>query len=138
MTLRLALVLTPSLLLLAGCATSREATASATASPEQAQRQPSALAGTWEGQVELPGQPLAFVARLAADGTGTTDVPQQGAHGLPLKVTREEGAEFELLNEIPGADAVLVGRREGDTLRGTFSQRGYSFPFTLKRATAAQ
>lgn len=141
MSLRSVPALASALFLVAGCTASRQNAEPATAaqtrqtpqSTEQNTEQRTALAGTWEGQIEIPGQPLGFVARIGEDGTGSVDVPVQNALGMPLQVTREDGDAFEMLNKVPGADAVLVGRREGDTLRGTFTQRGYSFPFTLKR-----
>lgn len=93
----------------------------------------SQLTGTWRGAIALPNGALQFIARVAEDGSGSVDVPQQGAKDLPLRVVRSEGNAFEWVTEIPGADAVLTGTREGDELRGTFSQRGLSFPFELKR-----
>lgn len=93
------------------------------------------LTGTWKGAVTLPNGALTFVAHIAEDGTGTVDVPAQNARGLPLRVLRSEGDDFEMVSEVPGAPATLAGRREGERLRGTFSQRGHSFPFELRKET---
>ncbi len=134
---RLFLCLT--LLASAGCASTPGASEAARApqSPEATTAKPTALAGAWEGHIELPNGNLGFLAQVGEDGTGTVDIPAQGAKGLPLSVVREEGEEVELLNEVPGANVVFKGRREGDAVRGTFTQRGNSFPFVLVRKGAA-
>ena len=123
-----------SMLVATGCA-STDAAKADTATTDTAQK-PTALVGTWEGHIELPNQKLGFLAHIGEDGKGTVDIPDQGAKGLPLSVVREEGEEVELFNEVPGANVVFKGRREGDTMRGSFTQRGHSFPFVLVRTGA--
>ena len=121
-----------SALVATGCASTNAAKADAAKATDTAQK-PTALVGTWEGHIELPNGKLGFLAHIGEDGKGTVDIPDQGAQGLALSVVREEGEEVELFNEVPGANVVFKGRREGDTMRGSFTQRGHSFPFVLVR-----
>lgn len=118
------LVFMTSALIALGCATTP---------PAGPPRPDTQLAGTWSGAVALPTGALLFTARIGEDGAGTIDVPQQYAKDLPLRVLRSEGSAFEMSCDVPGAPAVLTGKHEGNVLRGTFAQRGYEFPFELRR-----
>ena len=45
------------------------------------------VVGHWEGQIDIPGQPITVKVDLAindSDWRGTIDIPTQGAKGLPL------------------------------------------------------
>jgi dipeptidyl aminopeptidase/acylaminoacyl peptidase len=108
----------------------------APAAPAQAD-----LAGVWNGKIALPNAELQIRVNItAADGgwTGTIDIPQQGATGLPLVNFRvEDGrAKFDL-DTGPGGIATFDGALDGDKISGSFGQAGMSFPFTLERAREA-
>ena len=94
------------------------------------------LEGHWEGTIEIPGNPLGVLIDLHYDAgawSGSCDIPQQGAKGLPLGDIRVEATKvaFTLLN-VPGNPAFDGELREGE-IRGTFAQAGMSFPFSLGR-----
>ena len=56
------------------------------------------VVGHWEGQIDIPGQPITVKVDLAindSDWSGTIDIPTQGAKGLPLSdihVVEEDGS----------------------------------------------
>ncbi len=97
------------------------------------------LAGTWRGEIQIPGSPLGVVVKLSAgsDGAfaGTIDIPQQGATALPLTNMTQNGASVGFtISGIPGNPTFsgTVGDG-GSAITGTFTQGGASFPFALKR-----
>lgn len=98
--------------------------------------------GRWAGTLVAGPQQLEIVYHIAAaeDGslTGTMDVPTQGAIGIPLTtVTFDDGA-LNMTFAVPGGGA-YEGRLDesGDTLAGTFTQAGQSFPMNLERQEGA-
>ncbi len=92
--------------------------------------------GHWEGSIETPGTALTVQIDLRyAKGywSGTADIPQQGAKGLPLAGIRPAGDEIEFgLADIPGNPAFKGKLAEGE-IRGQFTQGGQSFAFSLRR-----
>ena len=50
----------------------------APAAPQEA----AALAGVWEGRINVAGQSIRVVFRVAEDGSTTMDSPDQGAFGI--------------------------------------------------------
>lgn len=97
-------------------------------------------AGHWQGQVEIPGQPLGVNIHLEAadDGwRGTIDIPAQGARNIPLGGVAVEGSAVRFaIAGVPG-NPTFEGTVAGDGVTGTFSQGGATFPFTLERSAAA-
>ncbi len=100
----------------------------------------SRVTGHWEGQIEIPGQPIAVKIDLASNNnewTGTIDIPTQGANDLPLSaihVVEEDGSvhvKFSIL-DIPG-NPTFDGKLQDGAIRGTFSQGGATFGFQLSR-----
>ena len=98
------------------------------------------VAGHWEGQIEIPGQPISVKIDLTInDGTwsGTIDIPAQGAKGLPLsdiRVVEEDGSmnvKFSIRG-IPGKPT-FEGKLQDGAISGTFSQGGATFGFRLSR-----
>ena len=98
------------------------------------------VAGHWEGQIEIPGQPIPVKIDLAInDGTwsGTIDIPAQGAKDLPLsdiRVVEEDGSmnvKFSIRG-IPG-NPTFEGKLQDGAISGTFSQGGATFGFRLSR-----
>lgn len=96
------------------------------------------LSGTWEGVIDIPGQPLEITFRfLGSDDSivGTADIPAQGAFELAL-------ADIELLDgtvrfafaDIP-ADVYVTFSEDGTWLEGRFGQAGMEFPIRLQRET---
>lgn len=97
-----------------------------------------AIEGRWEGAIFVLGTELGIAVDLAtADGgwTGTMDIPQQGAAGVPLRNVRHEAPRvyFELMGS-PGL-ATFDGTLEGETIEGAFEQAGISGTFRLRHVT---
>lgn len=98
--------------------------------------------GRWEGAIQLPNLELKIRVELKPAGegwSGSLDIPQQGASGLPLQNIRfaPPSVRFEF-DTGPGGVAVFDGTLEGNRISGNFLQAGMSFPFRLERAAAAQ
>ena len=93
-------------------------------------------AGAWQGQIEIPGQPLDVSVTLdpgPQGWNGAIDIPAQGAQGMPLEdVTVDGEAVSFAIAGVPGAPA-FTATIDGDEMTGTFAQSGQEFPFTLTR-----
>ncbi len=98
------------------------------------------VTGHWEGQIEIPGQPIIVKIDLTTNDnewTGTIDIPTQGANDLPLsdiQVVEEDGSvqvKFSIRG-IPG-NPTFDGKLQDSTISGTFSQGGATFGFRLSR-----
>lgn len=98
----------------------------------------SPMVGRWTGMISVAGQELGIVATFAeADGalSGSIDIPQQGAMGLPLDdmVYAHPQIDFSMLPS--PQTATFSGQMiDTDTITGTFSQAGYEGTFDLARA----
>lgn len=98
------------------------------------------VTGHWEGQIEIPGQPIAVKIDLASNDnewTGTIDIPTQGANDLPLSdihvVKKDDGVHVKFsIRNIPG-NPTFDGKLQDGAIRGTFSQGGATFGFRLSR-----
>lgn len=100
-----------------------------------------ALAGEWAGTLQAGLQRLRLVFQLqAADAGGWTGVVisvDQGNARIPIgSVTCGDG---QVAMDIPMAGARFTGAlgADGRSIRGTWSQGGYSFPLELARGAAA-
>ena len=98
-----------------------------------------AFAGPWHGKVTLPGSDLEIRVHLTppaeagGDWTGSIDIPQQGASGLPLGGITVAGDSISFaIAGVPG-EPTFHGKRDGDTIEGDFSQHGMTFSFLLER-----
>lgn len=96
--------------------------------------------GHWEGQINLPGATLVVRVDLAKGDdetwTGSIDIPQQGATGLPLEdVKVEAGTVGFAIAGVPGKPT-FNGTLEDDSISGQFTQGGQSFDFELARSTS--
>lgn len=99
-----------------------------------------AIAGHWEGHIELPASDLFVKVDLVRrDGwwEGSIDIPAQGAVGLLLTgiAVAADSVGFALA-DIPG-EPVFSGRPSPGEIAGVFSQGGLEFPFRLTRETAS-
>lgn len=92
------------------------------------------LRGSWKGSLDIMGQklPLIFHFENRDDGwTGTTDSPTQGAKGMKLKNVLFDGLMLSV--EFERIPAIFEGVFVADTIKGTFTQSGSSFPLELAR-----
>lgn len=104
----------------------------------------SALEGTWQGKLEVSGVSLTVVYHLerSSDAPGgwvaRMDSPDQGATGIPVSAVHIEDTAVQL--EVAAVAGVFEGNfdADADTIDGTWTQSGQTFPLLLKRATSAQ
>ena len=98
------------------------------------------VAGHWEGQIEIPGQPIPVKVDLAindSDWSGTIDIPTQGAKGLKLSdihiEENDERVQIKFsIRGVPG-NPTFDGKLQDGAISGTFSQGGATFNFRLSR-----
>jgi CubicO group peptidase (beta-lactamase class C family) len=100
------------------------------------------LAGAWEGAIKLPGMELNIAIDFKQEREawqGEIDIPQQNASNLPLANIKREGAKISFdLPSVPGNPSFKgTLAADGQTISGDFSQSEQTFPFTLKRKSAA-
>ena len=99
--------------------------------------------GHWEGNIVIPGTPLAIRVDLEQkDGawSGTIDIPAQGLRGFRLAKVSVTAFDVSFAMEgIPG-DPMFKGKLKGADMgiAGDFTQGGQTFPFQLERKAAQQ
>ena len=104
----------------------------------------SGVAGHWEGTISVPGSELQVVIDLDLDSkgawTGSMDIPQQGAKGVPLKdISVSDEAVTIKLPSAPGDPAFkLALSSDGAILKGELTQGGNNFPVSLKKTGPAR
>ncbi len=96
-----------------------------------------AVEGKWRGKLELGQTKLDLIFNFKSEGNEiskcTMDVPMQGANGIPVEVAYCNGDSLSLLIKQIGAS--FSGIITDDKITGEFSQRGFTFPLTLKPDT---
>lgn len=96
-----------------------------------------ALTGTWRGNLNLGQFKIPLVFNFSDDNSKTThctlDSPSQGAKGIPTVVSYCSIDSLSLTCNTIGAS--YDGKISPDSIKGTFHQRGYSFPLNLARET---
>ena len=107
------------------------------ASPLAAQDSPSPK-GHWDGVIEMPGQELGVNVDLMEEGgvwSGDISIPDQQAEDFPLGGISVTGSRVSFRMEgIPGTPTFTGTLSEdGQTISGSFSQAGQTFPFSLTR-----
>lgn len=88
--------------------------------------------GAWNGELNVQGTKLPLVFHLSEDKC-TMDSPSQGAMGIPAEKTLTSDSTLQI--KVPAIGATFVGKKEGQTITGTFSQNGFSLPLTLTPGT---
>ncbi|MCB2154153.1 serine hydrolase [bacterium] len=108
------------------------------ATAAQAQDDAPALAGHWEGAVEVPGMELKSMLDFEYEDdawTGTIDIPAQNAKDLPLaNISFDDGKAVFSIEGVPG-DPTFEGKiaENGESMSGDFTQGGQTFPFSLTK-----
>lgn len=87
-----------------------------------------AQTGTWNGKLQVSGMELGLVFNIGED-SGTLDVPDQGAKGIPVAVSRAAFGAVTL--DVPAIGASFKGLWTGKLIAGTYVQNGMSLPLTL-------
>jgi hypothetical protein len=94
--------------------------------------------GPWLGTLEVPGAKLRLVLNLQKDGAGfksTLDSIDQGAKGIPVDFTAVTDGNVSF--DVEALKVNYKGKlsADGQTIAGTFTQAGNSFPLELKKTT---
>ena len=93
------------------------------------------LLGSWNGQLETPANSLTVVFRFekikGGEFVGFTDSPDQGGYGIPVTETEMKDGTVDI--KVSSLQAEYKGKMAGDEIVGEFTQRGMSFPLTLKK-----
>ena len=95
------------------------------------------IVGQWNGVLSVHGTNLRLIFHIEKTDEGytsTLDSPDQGATGFPVKTTSFDGSKLSL--ELPTLAAKYEGEFQLDSIVGTLTQSGMSFPMTLKRSSA--
>lgn len=87
-----------------------------------------AQTGTWSGKLQVSGMELTLIFHLEESGA-TLDVPDQGAEGIPVQLSRTDFGGLKLA--IPSIGASYEGVWTGKLIAGSFTQHGVSFPMNL-------
>ena len=96
------------------------------------------IVGQWNGVLSVYGTNLRLIFHIEKTDAGyasTMDSPDQGATGFPVKTTSFDGSK--LLLELPTLAVKYEGDFKMDSIVGTLTQNGMSFPMTLKKKSAA-
>ncbi|CDQ18651.1 alpha/beta hydrolase [Halobacillus karajensis] len=93
------------------------------------------LKGHWEGEIEIPNQPLSILIdfQKGEEWTGSITIPAQNVTDFSLTdiEKREEKVSFKM--PLPGQSVLFDGEFSDGKISGTFTQNGQSFPFSLKK-----
>ncbi|MCP5433350.1 MAG: alpha/beta hydrolase [Alphaproteobacteria bacterium] len=93
-----------------------------------------AIAGDWEGAIEIGPTKLPVVFHIAPDGTASLDSPAQGAFGIACTDLALEGTTVRF--NVPSVDGAFEGTYDeaAGTIAGTWTQRGVKLPLQLERS----
>ncbi|QTD43286.1 alpha/beta hydrolase [Sporosarcina sp. Te-1] len=89
-----------------------------------------AIEGTWDGAIEVPGQPLPITIAIDKKG-GEISIPAQGLHDYALSKVELKGSELTMEMNLQGQKMTFQGGYTENELSGMFTQAGQQFPFTL-------
>jgi pimeloyl-ACP methyl ester carboxylesterase len=92
------------------------------------------VSGTWSGELAVQGIKLPLVLHITQTGDSLSsimDSPAQGVKGMP--VTATAFLKNQLTFSLANAGAAFTGTLQGDSIAGTFTQSGASFPLVLKK-----
>lgn len=95
------------------------------------------LIGNWEGAIQVPGQALPIAVEFDGEN-GAISIPVQGIKDFPLTAINFTDPAIHFEMAIQNQQLVFDGALKQDTIAGTFTQQGQSFPFELSRAAAAE
>lgn len=93
------------------------------------------LSGTWAGQLKVaPGAALKLVFHIQPPAEISIDSPDQNAYGIPGEI--EYLSTDSIAMKVPALRMSYTGRRNADSISGTFSQGGLSLPLILEKGTS--
>ena len=93
------------------------------------------ITGDWHGALKVQAaMQLRIVFHISQNGdkySATMDSPDQGAKGIPVSSTLFANSKLDI--SMPNLMAEYNGELQGDSITGTFKQRGMSLPLNLTR-----
>lgn len=98
----------------------------------------SEVLGQWEGNIDISGQLLNIIVKITESNgelSGTLDIPQQGAFGIPIAEIKINGEEIVMKVPQLQGNVEFNGKINEDKMEGDFHQSGYNFPFKLNRVS---
>jgi pimeloyl-ACP methyl ester carboxylesterase len=115
--------------------------ASTSAAAIPAARLPPDIVGTWQGTLTVRAEPFRMVVRIArAGGSGWTAVLysiDDGPEPLPASTVTLAGSNLKLAIPAVGGGYEGVVSADRTTIEGTFQNRAFALPLSLRRATTA-
>ncbi len=88
--------------------------------------------GAWTGELDLQGTKLPLVFHFSPNGS-TMDSPAQGVTNIPVEKSMASDSSIQVVVSAIGAK--YIGKKEGNVIKGTFSQNGFSLPLVLSPGT---
>ncbi|GAF15811.1 hydrolase [Bacillus sp. JCM 19046] len=88
------------------------------------------LSGTWEGEIEVPVQPLSISIHLDGD-QASLSIPIQGLQEQPFDSVDISEDRLQLEMNLQGQSLLFEGERTEEKIEGTFTQMGQELPFYL-------
>ncbi|WP_256975903.1 S9 family peptidase [Paenibacillus sp. MY03] len=119
-------LLLATLWILAGCGKSKAE------EPERQSDSWESIAGTWEGSIQIPDQPLLIIVKFE-ESKGTISIPIQGLTDYPLSSVKLSDSDLFFDMSIGGQKITFDGNVEEEKIAGTFKQNGQTFPFELSK-----
>ncbi len=96
------------------------------------------LAGTWQGNLKIPGQNLRIIFHISQDEdkqfSAKMDSPDQGGKDIPVNDVFYSDGEILLNVKSIGGEYKGVLHDDNQTIQGTWKQSGYEFPLNLKKS----
>jgi hypothetical protein len=95
------------------------------------------LEGTWTGTLDVNGQPMRLIVKIAnqPDGTAAGTVMSPDGSGVEIPITlRQQASTLTIEVDSVGASYVGALSSSGTELTGTWSQGPASLPLTLRLA----
>ena len=86
--------------------------------------------GTWSGELNAGFQKIKVVLNLSDDGKCTLDSPDQGAYGIAATTNFVSADSVNV--SIASLNASYAAKLQNGELKGTFTQRGFKLPLSLK------
>lgn len=96
------------------------------------------IVGTWQGNLQVPGQSLRMVIHISVDDdqqfSAKMDSPDQGAKNIPVSEVLFSDGELLLMVKSIGGEYKGVLQDDKQSFKGTWQQSGYEFPLDLDRS----
>jgi len=94
------------------------------------------IGGDWSGAISISGVELGIVTHFKNDAgvySGTIDIPEQSAMGLPLSKIDYSFPKLKFELEVPNSAAKFDGEFKDEVISGEFTQAGLKGAFTLTK-----